>query len=177
MMIQSASIEDITRDIFKMTLQEETIGPEPRELATTASDVVPSLPPLLQFNNTADETFAALVVIDHELHERTKRISTVVEGLDAQGMQKNVLKTVEDELLWLVEKRKRITHLDTTGDEANELLCGELTRNIDHVHAAVTTIKITLEARTPENANQKSQAAEIVHTGEIPSGVIIFGCS
>ena len=106
-----------------------------------------------------------------------KRISTVVEGLDVREMQKNVLKTVEDELLWLVEKRKRITHLDTTGDEANRLLCGKLTRNIDHVHVVVTTIRITLEAQTPENANQKSQAAKIVHTGEIPSGVIIFSCS
>ena len=31
---QSASIEDITWDIFKMTLQEETIGLKPCELAT-----------------------------------------------------------------------------------------------------------------------------------------------
>ena len=147
---QSAAIKDITQDIFKMTLQEEKIGPEPRELATTASDVIPSLPPLLQFNNTANETFTVLVVIAHELHEWTQRISTVVEGLDAQGMQKNVFKTVEDELLWLVEKRKRITYLDTIGGEANGLLCGELTRNVDHVHAVVTTIKITLEAQTPK---------------------------
>jgi hypothetical protein len=171
MILQSASIEDITRDIFKMTLQDETIGPEHHEVATTTSNAVPTTPPLLRFN-TADETFTALAIIDHELHERTKRISTVVEGLDAQGMQENVLKMVEDELLWLMEKRKRITHLDTIGDEANMLLCGELTRNIDHVHAAVTTIKITLEARTPEIADQKSQAAEIIHTGEMPSGVL-----
>ena len=145
-----------------MTLQEETICPKHRE-ATTASNVVLSPSPLRRFNNTAGETFAALAIIDHELHERMKRILTVIEGLDAQGMQEMVLKTVDDVLLWLMEKRKRITHLDTTGDETNRLLCGELTRNIDHVHAAVTTIKITLEVRTPENTDQKSQAAEIVH--------------
>ena len=92
-------------------------------------------------------------------------------------MQEMVLKTVEDELLWLMEKRKRIMHLYTTGDETNRLLCGELTRNIDCVHVVVTTIKITLEVWTPENADQKSQAAEIVHTGEMPSEVIIFSCS
>jgi len=172
MILQSMSIEDITRDIFKMTLQDETIGPEHREVATTTSNPepspAPSPAPLLLLNNTMDETFAALVIIDHELHEQTKRISAVVEGLDAQGMQGSVLKTVGDELLWLTEKRERIAHLDTTGDEASRLLCGELTGNIDCVHEAITTIKITLEAWTPESADQKSQAVEIVHTGEIP---------
>ena len=133
MILQSTSIEDITRDIFKMTLQEETIRPEHHE-ATTASNVVPSPSPLRRFNNTAGETFTVLAIIDHELHERTKRILTVIEGLDVQGMQEMVLKTVDDELLWLMEKRRGITHLDTTGDETNRLLCGELTRNIDRVH-------------------------------------------
>ena len=87
-----------------------------------------------------------LVIIDHELHERMKKIWTMIKGLNAQGMQESMLKALGDELLWLVEKRKTITHLDMTGDKANKLLCGELTRNMNCLHAAVTSIKITLEA-------------------------------
>ena len=79
-----------------------------------------------------------------------------------------------DQLLWLSENKKDIAHLDTAGDEANELLHVELTRNIDHIHAAVTSIKMTLEAWTPEDGDQKSNAGEIIHTGKIPSEVEIF---
>ena len=165
-----------------MTLEDEVMAPKqhliPPGAATTVPSIIPPGPaPPLQFDDTSgtsDSTFTVLALIDHKLHEWTKNISTLVEGLDAQGAQDNVQKMLGDQLLWLLENKKDIAHLDTAGDEANELLCVELTRNIDHVHAAVTSIKMTLEARTPEDGDQKSNAGEIIHTGKIPSEVEIF---
>ena len=137
-----------------MTLEDEVMVPKqhliPPGAATTTPSIIPPGPaPPLQFDDTSgtlDSTFTALALIDHELHEQMKNISTLVEGLDAQGAQDNVQKMLGDQLLWLSENKKDIAHLDTAGDEANELLHVELTRNIDHVHAAVTSIKMTLEA-------------------------------
>jgi hypothetical protein len=98
--------------------------------------------------------------------------------LGCPGNGEIVLKKLEEEKLWLVEQRKKIRHLDTIGNEASELLYNELAKSMDNVSAAVESIKRTLEARTPEDGNQKSQAAEIVHTGEMSSAVVswIFIC-
>ena len=78
------SIDQLSRDIFKMTLQDETLAPEDQisvpvvTTPNTEQDAAPSL----RSSTSPDETFAALAIIDHELHERTKRISTLVEALD-----------------------------------------------------------------------------------------------
>ena len=157
-----------------MTLQDETLAPEDQisaPLATTPNTIQDAAPPV-RSNTSPNETFAALAIIDHELHERTKKISTLVEGLDARGMQETVLKKLEEEEVWLAENSKVIVHLDTTGDEASELLYNELAKNMNNVSAAVKSIKRTLKARTPEDGDQKSQATEIVHTGEMPLAVV-----
>ena len=178
MTIQNAvSIDQLSRDISKMALQNETLALE-HQISTPAATTIHNAAPSLRSNSSLDETFAVLAMQDHELHERTKKISILVEGLDAREMEKIVLKKLEEEKLWLAEQSKKIAHLDTTGNEASELLYNELAKSMDNVSAAVESIKRTLEAQTPEDDDQKSQAAEIVHTGEMPSAVVslIFIC-
>jgi len=50
MILQSASIEQITQDIFKTTLQDETTASK-HKMATTTLNAIPS-PALLRFDNT-----------------------------------------------------------------------------------------------------------------------------
>jgi hypothetical protein len=171
------SIDQLSQDIFKMALQDETLAPE-HQISAPAAMTVHNAAPSLRSNSSLDETFAVLAMQDHALHEWTKKISILVEGLDAWGMEKIVLKKLEEEKLWLAEQRKKITHLDTIGNEASELLYNELAKSMNNVSVAVESIKRILEARTPEDGNQKSQAIEIVHTGEMPSVVVslIFIC-
>ena len=77
MVSQSRSIEEITQDIFKMTLEDEVMDPEqhliPPGAVTTMPSIIPPGPaPPLQFDDTLgtlDSTFTALALIDHELHE------------------------------------------------------------------------------------------------------------
>ena len=157
-----------------MTLQDETLAPEDQISApvVTTPNTEQDAAPSLRSSTSPDETFAALAIIDHELHERTKRISTLVEALDTRGMQETVLKKLEEEKVWLAKNSKAIAHLDTTENEASELLHNELAKNMNNVSAAVESIKSTLGARTPEDGDQKSQAAEVVHTGEMPLAVV-----
>ena len=131
-----------------MTLQDETLAPKDQisaPLAMTPNTIQDVALPV-RSNTCLNETFAALAIIDHKLPERTKKISTLVEGLDTRGMQETVLKKLEEEEVWLAENSKVIVHLDTTGDEASELLYNGLAKNMNNVSAVVKSIKRTLKA-------------------------------
>ena len=81
--IQNAvSIDQLSWDISKMALQNETLALE-HQISAPAATTVHNAAPSLWSNSSLDETFTVLAMQDHELYEWTKKISILVEGLDA----------------------------------------------------------------------------------------------
>lgn len=118
------------------------------------------------FSEGLEGAFAALLLVDREMHRRARGIQEVVDGLSAQGAQEGVRMALKEQLEWLEEKLDWVTHLDTQ-DEANEDLRCELEGHMRLLLRAVASIVKTLTARSPEDILQRENAAEVVNTGKV----------
>ncbi|KAF9236801.1 hypothetical protein BU15DRAFT_63727 [Melanogaster broomeanus] len=96
-------LEEVARGIFRMTLKDETI---PIRSDTTQ---------LGEFFKGTDETFARLLIVDHEMHRRAQHMQGLVEGLDVAGMQSQVHEASEEQLQWLQENLDIVTHMNPGG--------------------------------------------------------------
>lgn len=155
-----------------MTLKDaawnQDVGQPPTPSATegAAATEIPTECLEDTFSEGLEGAFAALLLVDREMHRRARGIQEVVDGLSAQGAQEGVRMALKEQLEWLEEKLDWVTHLDTQ-DEANEDLRCELEGHMRLLLRAVASIVKTLTARSPEDILQRENAAEVVNTGKV----------
>lgn len=113
-----------------------------------------------------DENFVILLQIDHEIHHYARHIHEIVESLNKAGAQERIHVDLEDQQRWLDEHLRIVAHLNTGGDEPDELLRREVEGNIDQLLLAIQSILKTLADRTVEDASARETASCIMNTGE-----------
>lgn len=110
-----------------------------------------------------DEAFAALLLINHEMHRQAKVIEVLVKG---SGMASgDIQRDLKDNLLWLQGNLDTIQRFDTGDDETSNLLHQELESNLGSFPQAMKSIMDMLTARGPDTSSQET-AAEIVNTSK-----------
>ncbi|KAF8833753.1 hypothetical protein BDN67DRAFT_1017219 [Paxillus ammoniavirescens] len=166
-------VEEVARKVFKITLKDDGLWERDTE---GAPGYVHSAPPavhssaakegsLLAPHEGVEETFGALLLIDHEMHAWAKNVTKLVDQLVVAGVQGEVWEALEGEGKWLRDKLDEITHLDTGEDEANAVLLHELAGNMKNLLSAVRSIEESLAARSPEDLLQRENASAVVNTG------------
>ncbi|KIK80610.1 hypothetical protein PAXRUDRAFT_15689 [Paxillus rubicundulus Ve08.2h10] len=166
-------VEEVARRVFKITLKDDELWERDTE---GAPGYVHSAPPavhssaakegsLLAPHEGVEETFGALLLIDHEMHAQAKNVTKLVDQLVVAGAQGEVQEALEGEGKWLRDKLDEITHLDTREDEANAVLLHKLVGNMKNLLTAVRSIEETLAARSPEDLLQRENASAVVNTG------------
>ncbi|KAF8836306.1 hypothetical protein BDN67DRAFT_984019 [Paxillus ammoniavirescens] len=127
-------MEEVARGVFKITLEDDGLWKRDTE---GAPGYIHSAPPavhssaakegsLLAPHEGVEETFGALLLIDHEMYVQVKNVTKLVDQLVVAGAQGEVWEALEGEGKWLRNKLDKITHLNTREDEANAVLLHEL---------------------------------------------------
>ncbi|KIK79934.1 hypothetical protein PAXRUDRAFT_767476 [Paxillus rubicundulus Ve08.2h10] len=167
------NVEEVARRVFKITLEDDWLWEQDTE---GAPGYVHSAPlavhssaakegSLLAPHEGVEETFGALLLIDHEMHVQVKNVTKLVDQLVVVGAQGEVQEeALEGEGKWLRDKLDKITHLNAGEDKANAVLLHELVGNMKNLLTAVRSIEETLAARSPEDLSQRENTSAVVDT-------------